>query len=606
MSSERRFEALAKSVVGLWMCTGCSSGLKGSSSSEETTGPACASALLWVDEDLDGFGDASRPEEACLNTPGHSSMPGDCDDGRADVHPAMPEICNGIDDDCDGEVDMGLLIEVWSDLDGDGFGDPDTFERVCEPEPFHVRENTDCDDSSEGVNPAVQEICDGIDQNCDGAIDEDAIDRIEAFMDIDMDGMGGPDAPILSCPDAPGISLNDWDCDDTDPTTPLVVDAGASGGDGSLLQPLGSIQDAVDAAVAGSGTACVAVLPGRYGETLDLSKDDVVLVGVEGAERTVVDGFGLDAPVLTLGEGNQLDTLVAGLTLAKGTPDRYVLPLFIVGNRYDWVYDRGAGVYASGARATLRGLHIVDNIIVDPELSDYTDSSGESVSVTWHGYGGGLYAEGGTLVVEDCLFHANEAMRGGAIYARDTLFVQHGRFWGNTATDLGGALAVDDGIVTVDSSVFVDNIARGGASVYAADSTLLLSHLSIFDDSGLAADGALVEIDNVRGFWSNLILSAETALGVYVWDEASMVGLEGVLFDRIETPWDAYFRSLRVSGELLDADPRFMDASSDGDPSNDDLRLNEASPAVDAGLTGLDADGSPPDLGAYGGPNGNW
>ena len=130
-----------------------------------------------MDEDLDGFGDAERPEQACVNTPGHSAMVGDCDDTRPDVHPAMPEVCNGIDDDCDGEVDMGLLIEVWSDLDGDGFGDPDSYERVCEAEPFHVRDDTDCDDTSADIHPAAEERCDGIDQNCSGEADA-SIDRV--------------------------------------------------------------------------------------------------------------------------------------------------------------------------------------------------------------------------------------------------------------------------------------------------------------------------------------------------------------------------------------------------------------------------------------------
>ena len=426
------------------------------------------------------------------------------------------------------------------------------------------------------------------------------------FADGDMDGMGAPGEPFLACPDTVGTAANDWDCDDADPATPLVVDAGATGGDGSLTAPLGSIQDAIDAVQAGTSAACVAVLGGRYAEALDLSKDDVSVVGVEGADLTVVDGFGLDAPVLTLGAGNQLDTLVQGLTLTQGTPHREVIELAFTGIRQDYVYDRGAGIYAVDARATLRDLSVVNNLIIDPELPDYTEGSGTPVLVNWLGRGGGLYTEGGTVVVENCLFEGNEAARGGAVYAADTLFVEQTRFWENSATELGGAVAVDDGIVTIENSIFVDNVAPDAASVHANDSTLLLSHLTVYDDFSAQYDGALVVVENVRGLWSNLILSAATPTGIVVNDEVSVVGLEGVLFDRLDTAYDAYFRSLRVSGELSGLDPRFINASSDGDPSNDDLRLQADSPAVDAGTSGRDPDGSAPDLGAYGGPLGAW
>ena len=292
----------------------------GNGADPDDDGPGCATALLWVDEDLDGFGDSDRP--GVRQPPGHSAMVGDCDDTRADVHPAMPEVCNGIDDDCDGEVDMGLLIEVWSDLDGDGFGDPDSYERVCEAEPFHVRDDTDCDDGAAEVHPEAEERCDGIDQNCSGEADEAAVDRVMVFADGDMDGMGAPSEPFLACPDTVGTAVNDWDCDDADPATPLVVDAGATSGDGSLTAPLGSIQDAIDAAQAGTSAACVAVLGGRYAEALDVSKDDVSVVGVEGADLTVVDGFGLDAPVLTLGAGTRSTHWCRGSPSRRARPPR--------------------------------------------------------------------------------------------------------------------------------------------------------------------------------------------------------------------------------------------------------------------------------------------
>ncbi|RAJ16144.1 putative metal-binding motif-containing protein, partial [Olleya aquimaris] len=74
----------------------------------------------------------------------------DCDDTNSAIYPGNIEICDGIDNNCDGNIDEGF------DQDGDGF-------TTCQG---------DCDDSDASINPNATEICDGIDNNCDGNIDE--------------------------------------------------------------------------------------------------------------------------------------------------------------------------------------------------------------------------------------------------------------------------------------------------------------------------------------------------------------------------------------------------------------------------------------------------
>jgi hypothetical protein len=91
------------------------------------------------DEDCDpatfGFRDADsdgHPDASCTNTFGADLSRGDdCDDLRAGVHPGVPEVCNLIDDDCNGAIDEGITtgaggmqVFVWEDRDHDGFGDP--------------------------------------------------------------------------------------------------------------------------------------------------------------------------------------------------------------------------------------------------------------------------------------------------------------------------------------------------------------------------------------------------------------------------------------------------------------------------------------------------
>lgn len=128
---------------------------------------------LLIDADGDGYVEALNE---CL--PG-----GDCDDNNANVHPGAIEICNGIDDDCDGEIDEGVQTQFYQDLDGDGFGSS-TAIFACSLPSGYAELNGDCDDSKLNVNPAMDEICgNGIDDNCNGQIDENCIsDEIKALI----------------------------------------------------------------------------------------------------------------------------------------------------------------------------------------------------------------------------------------------------------------------------------------------------------------------------------------------------------------------------------------------------------------------------------------
>ncbi len=121
--------------------------------------------------DGDGFGVAGTTTLACSPPPGWSASSGDCDDAVASASPAAPDLCNGRDDDCDGSVDEGVTTRFHRDADGDGFGDAAMPVEACARPAGHVVDSTDCDDTRGAVSPAALELCDGRDNDCDGGVD---------------------------------------------------------------------------------------------------------------------------------------------------------------------------------------------------------------------------------------------------------------------------------------------------------------------------------------------------------------------------------------------------------------------------------------------------
>ena len=142
----------------------------------------------------------------------------DCDDGNSEIHPAADESCNGLDDDCDGEVDedAGDAATWYIDVDGDGHGSEAYTEDGCEAPDGYVAEADDCDDTDASAFPGANEACDGVDDDCDGEIDENADDAGLWYADADGDGWGDAATSSESCEAATGYVADATDCDDGD------------------------------------------------------------------------------------------------------------------------------------------------------------------------------------------------------------------------------------------------------------------------------------------------------------------------------------------------------------------------------------------------------
>ena len=179
-------------------------------------------STFYSDADADGWGDVDAPVSACEEPEAASARVGDCDDGDAAVNPDAVEVCNGVDDDCQGGIDDGVKSTFYMDADADGFGDSALpFEECSAPEGT-VDNDGDCDDTDAAVNPDALEVCNELDDDCDGDVDAadpdiDTGSGAWGWMDADADTYGDPDAPMWACTLPAGVVENDGDCDDVDP-----------------------------------------------------------------------------------------------------------------------------------------------------------------------------------------------------------------------------------------------------------------------------------------------------------------------------------------------------------------------------------------------------
>ncbi len=176
----------------------------------------CDSPQTWY-ADEDGYGYGRVSVEACEQPSGTVEVGGDCDDSKASVNPAGVEVCNGLDDDCDGEADVGATdAPTWYlDSDGDGFGDIEDSVVACEAPSDTVSDGTDCDDEDSDTFPGATEVCDGLDNSCEGDVDE-GLSTSTWYNDADGDGFGDASAPVEDCAQPSGTSSDSTDCDDTD------------------------------------------------------------------------------------------------------------------------------------------------------------------------------------------------------------------------------------------------------------------------------------------------------------------------------------------------------------------------------------------------------
>lgn len=238
--------------------------------SDDMDASPLGTSARYMDRDGDGYGDAITEVFTCDDFLGYILVSGDCDDENVDINPAATEVCDlrDIDDDCDSlvnldddSIDLTTAVTGYTDVDGDGYGTDESAQITCELAPEQVvlgadcndadtayypgapeAECTDlndyncdgsvgstdadadgyvaceeCDDSSASVNPRASEVCNEIDDDCDGITDGGtATDATVWYPDADGDGFGARGG-VTDCVPPDGYIADGGDCADTNP-----------------------------------------------------------------------------------------------------------------------------------------------------------------------------------------------------------------------------------------------------------------------------------------------------------------------------------------------------------------------------------------------------
>ena len=185
-------------------------------------GPPVDCVMFYADGDKDTYGGGPGVCLCAADAAHPVSIGGDCNDASSAIHPGVTETCNGYDDNCNSQTDeLGAkgCSNFHVDADGDTYGGSDV-KCACSADPvYNTLDASDCDDTSAAVNPNAAEICDGLDNNCDGTTDPPGLSTcVVYFLDSDVDGYGTSQAQVkcLCGPSGLWSTTTPGDCNDTD------------------------------------------------------------------------------------------------------------------------------------------------------------------------------------------------------------------------------------------------------------------------------------------------------------------------------------------------------------------------------------------------------
>jgi hypothetical protein len=415
--------------------TGSSDGNVSTSSSEEegstssdTSASDGTSEQAPVDADGDGF-----------------SVDEDCDDQDASINPRALEVCDGIDNDCDGQTDPTGTADAptwYLDADADGFGSGLGRLVACQaPDSNWVDNDLDCDDDDAQVHPDAEEVCDGVDSDCDGAEDHGTA-------------------------------------------------AWYSGG-GSVAEDVTDLMESGIFHRLDHGTLklCEGTFNTRFEfELSGMSASIESKVKIEGIGNVEINGLG-EGRLIEVGDGvGELELI--NLRLKNGESDI------------------GGAVHAEALDLILEDVSFTENHAdgrggavfigvgsLDMERVEFLRNTASGFGA----HGGAIFLAEGDIVGVDVTMQANTSTgmsNGGAIHlSAGNVHLEGSSVTDNTASYRGGAIANFDGDVVLVDSVIEDNSSLAGGAIYVGGSLDVIGTVISGNEANTGGAVLLREVD---------------------------------------------------------------------------------------------------------------
>lgn len=584
----------------------------------------------YQDADSDNYGNKSVKDIDCYQPSGYVADNTDCDDGRALSNPGATEYCNGYDDDCDGTIDESAAADAktwYRDADSDTYGTSSVSQVSCSQPNGYVSNSTDCNDLDATAHPGASEYCDNVDDDCNGVVDDNPVDGSTYYYDGDKDGFGTASPTKVACSLPSGYADNDYDCDDTLATEPVVADAinGTASGVGTLANPFSSLQDAIDQA-----NYCVVAYPGTYTEQITINAKSIDIWGVEGSTYTIIDGnqVACDASnpascgtavsiasnsnaaptirgfTITGGTGHGAST-TASQTCADSTASHSGKNTCTVTT---WEFC-GGGLYVDGDDPILEDVAIKGNTLPAYEVAK---GGVKAYAQTWiYSYGGAVCASNSNISMTGVDIYDNFADEGGGIYVTTGSAVTYsqGKITFNSADD-GGGVALDGGTISLTNAAIYCNTAvtDGGGIFTEVTGSVVMTNGALYKNisaTGVTHGvGAYVGASTNFYMYNSVVQEATNAYALYG------AGSGTFSYNNVyNTPGGTYGGAMAAGPNSISSNKNFTSVTCDNSVSNDDFTLVSGSPDINAGDPSSaynDYDGTRNDMGPKGGPKGNW